>query len=137
MSDPLAASLSKFTPDGSGLDRDALLFAAGRASVPPRRGWMALAAVLAASQLATLTLLAFPSAHPPVVPTHGFAPTEYVTPAPSEKQAPSPDRDRYSPLRAQALAAEDKLPTPEAIEPMGPAEPPLHAFTAPPAALFQ
>ena len=46
MSEPLAERLSRFTPDGSGLDRDALLFAAGRASARPNRRWVALAAAL-------------------------------------------------------------------------------------------
>jgi hypothetical protein len=139
MSDPFAASLSKFTPDTSGLDRDALLFAAGRASVPPRRGWMALAGVLAASQLVTLTLLGFQSARPPVVSTQGSDSIAVPNSLPSEHPEPSPDRAgrNYSPLRAQVLAAEDKLPAPEPIEQLAPAEPPLHAFAAPPSALFQ
>jgi hypothetical protein len=57
MSEPLAERLSRFTPDGSGLDRDALLFAAGRASARPGRRWRVVAGVLAASQLLTLLLL--------------------------------------------------------------------------------
>ena len=57
MSESFAERLSRFTPDGSGLDRDALLFAAGRASVRPGRRWKAIAATLAASQLLTLLLL--------------------------------------------------------------------------------
>ena len=139
MSDPFAASLSKFTPDASGLDRDALLFAAGRASAPPRRGWMALAVVMAASQLVAWTLLGFQSAHSPGVPTPDSGSMAVPNPMPSERPSPSPDRDgqSYSPLRAQALAAEDQLPAPEPIEQLAPAEPPLHAFAAPPSALFQ
>jgi hypothetical protein len=64
--DPLIRQLSRFTPDGSGLDRDALLFAAGRAAARPSRRWQVLAGALAASQLVTLglflSLTALPSA---------------------------------------------------------------------------
>ena len=55
MSEPLAERLSRFTPDGAGLDRDSLLFAAGRASARPSRRWQALAAALAASRAALRT----------------------------------------------------------------------------------
>ena len=37
--DPLIQRLTQLEPDGGELDRDALLFAAGRASVRPNRGW--------------------------------------------------------------------------------------------------
>jgi hypothetical protein len=50
----LAEKLGRFTPDTSGLDRDALLFQAGQASVHPRRLWPMLAGFLALSQAATL-----------------------------------------------------------------------------------
>ena len=40
MSEPILERLSRFTPDAGGLDRDALLFAAGRESARPNRGWM-------------------------------------------------------------------------------------------------
>jgi hypothetical protein len=54
-SDPLTEKLGRFTPDLSGLDRDALLFQAGRASAGrQRRLWPALAGLLALSQAATL-----------------------------------------------------------------------------------
>ena len=57
MSEPLAERLSRFTPDAGELDRDALLFAAGRASARPGRRWKAVAGALAASQLLTLLFL--------------------------------------------------------------------------------
>ena len=57
MSESLEKRLSHFTPDGTGLDRDALLFAAGRASARPKRLWPVLAGVLAISQLLSLTLM--------------------------------------------------------------------------------
>ena len=54
MSKSLDQRLSRFTPDGTGLDRDALLIAAGRASLRPNRAWTVVAGVLAACQLLTL-----------------------------------------------------------------------------------
>jgi hypothetical protein len=57
--EPFLERLIGFTPDAGGLDRDALLFAAGRrsASARGRRGWMALAALLAGTQALSLVLL--------------------------------------------------------------------------------
>src|SRR5205085_831155 len=57
MPDPLADRLTRFTPDAAGLDRDGLLFAAGRASARPNRIWKAVAALLAVSQVVVLILL--------------------------------------------------------------------------------
>ncbi|HVX11649.1 MAG TPA: hypothetical protein VHC22_10750 [Pirellulales bacterium] len=56
MSEPLIERLSRFTPAASGLDRDALLFAAGRGSARPNRGWMLLSGFLATTQLVALGL---------------------------------------------------------------------------------
>jgi len=64
MSEPLLERLNRFTPDAGRLDRDALLFAAGRSSARPSRGWMALASVLAGTQALSLLLL-LPHATPP------------------------------------------------------------------------
>jgi hypothetical protein len=49
--------LSQFAPSAGGLDRDALLFAAGRASARPSRAWIALAAVLTSTQVLSFVLL--------------------------------------------------------------------------------
>jgi hypothetical protein len=57
MSEPFLKRLSRFTPDTGRLDRDALLFAAGRSSARPNRGWMTLASVLASTQVLSLVLL--------------------------------------------------------------------------------
>lgn len=53
MSDSLPELLSKFTPSAGRLDRDALLFAAGRSSARPNRIWQGLTVMLAATQLLT------------------------------------------------------------------------------------
>ena len=64
MSEPILERLSRFTPDAGGLDRDALLFAAGRGSARPNRGWMTLASLLAGTQALSLVLL-WPHSSPP------------------------------------------------------------------------
>ncbi len=64
MSEARLERLSRFTPDAGGLDRDALLFAAGRNSVRPNRGWVAAASLLAATQAMSLALL-WPRPSPP------------------------------------------------------------------------
>jgi hypothetical protein len=57
MSEPFLERLTRFTPDAGTVDRDALLFAAGRASARPNRSWMCLAAALAGSNLLALVTL--------------------------------------------------------------------------------
>ena len=57
MSEPFIERLSQFTPSAGGLDRDALLFAAGRSSARPNRAWQGLSAALAATQILTLACM--------------------------------------------------------------------------------
>jgi hypothetical protein len=64
MSEPILERLSRFTPDAGRLDRDALLFATGRSSARPNRGWMTLATLLASTQALSLVLL-WPHPTPP------------------------------------------------------------------------
>lgn len=56
MSEPIER-LSQFTPHAGKLDRDALLFAAGRASARPNRGWQVFTAALAGIQVLTIAFL--------------------------------------------------------------------------------
>ena len=131
--DPLARRLSRFTP-AAGLDRDALLFAAGRASARPNRRWQALAAALAACQLLTLGLLLWPR---PVSPDTRSAP--FVGPV-AEVQPPSlpaTETPALLVLRERVFAAEGNLPPPPPTETLIPTEPPLHAFGPLPAALLK
>jgi hypothetical protein len=72
--DPVTDRLARFTPSPAGLDRDALLFEAGRRSARAWRWWPAVAAVLAASQAVTLVAL-WPRERP------GPAGTETASPA--------------------------------------------------------
>jgi hypothetical protein len=127
MSEPLIERLGRFTPDSSGLDRDALLFAAGRASARPGRWWVGLAGLLAVSQALTLVLLC--SRHEHSLATPGPAPTPPVVnePAPSGSEPPA-----LVVLRQQALATEGNLPRPAPIEPLVPALPMLRAFAPAP-----
>lgn len=67
MSEPFIERLNRFTPDAGGLDRDALLFAAGRESARPNRAWIALATALALTQPLSLLLL-WPQPLPPAGP---------------------------------------------------------------------
>jgi hypothetical protein len=79
MSEGFLERLSRFTPDASGLDRDALLFAAGRNSVRPDRGWATLASLLAATQAISLVLL-WPRPNPPAGPRDMSVATEPALP---------------------------------------------------------
>jgi hypothetical protein len=129
MSEPLAESLSRFSPDPGNLDRDALVFAAGRASARSGRPWIALAGALAASQLLTLLFL-WPRAPAPDHPSEVRAIT-----APEGPPTP-PDPASWWTLRKRALAGEEDLPAPTGASPSAPGEPPLRAFDTLPAALL-
>jgi hypothetical protein len=126
MSESFAEQLSQFTPDGAGLDRDALLFAAGRASARPNRGWMALAGTLAACQVLTCVLF-WPKAPATISfvrddPSNGSMPEQIQPSTPSEA---TEVRD----LNGLAFVWKDgTLPTPAPVESMAPQSPPLHAF---------
>jgi hypothetical protein len=130
MSESFPERLSRFTPDAAGLDRDALLFAAGRASARPSRPWMALAGALAVSQVLTAVLLWPQPAPPGVVPV---AATRFVAPTPSG----GPVSPGLWMMRRQVLEAEGDLPALPAAEELVPADPPLHVFADPPAALLE
>jgi hypothetical protein len=125
MSEPVAERLSRFTPNGTALDRDGLLFAAGRASARPNRRWTALSGLLAASQLMTLLLL-WPRPAPPAGPPMVAA----VTAQPAVQPPPDREESALGALRNRVIAAEGDLPAPASAEQLVPSEPPLHAFAA-------
>jgi len=82
--DPVTDRLTRFTPNASGLDRDALLFAAGRRSARGSRLWPVAAALLAISQVVTLVALwpGGPAKSPVVAPVPANSPSpESITPA--------------------------------------------------------
>lgn len=117
MPGPLEDSLSRFTPSLGDLDRDGLLFAAGRASARPDRKWPTIAALLAMSQALTLALLVAGTPTPP----RPESPAEVFPVVPAESEPPSPRIFRRWP------SALDELPVPEpASADLMPDEPPLH-----------
>lgn len=134
MSEPLTERLSRFTPDAAGLNRDALLFAAGRASVRPARRWQALATVLAASQLLTLVFL-WPRT-PSSLPEAPFLVSEPSRRDPTAAPATEPDPSELRALRQRMLETELDYTPPPSYEPMPPPEPPLRAFGTPPSELI-
>src|SRR4051812_44154457 len=113
MSEPLVEHLSRFTPDGTGLDRDALLFAAGRASARPNRRWLTLAGTLAVSQVLPLALLCprgIPQPPPPPAPPDPSLVVTLPPPPPPPPFPPAPptphDPCEVWALRDRVLAAE-------------------------------
>ena len=78
--DPLTDALARFTPV-PGIDRDALLFEAGRRAARPSRRWPVLAGMLAVSQVVTLIALWPRTAEPATAPVSTEAPVhEFVIP---------------------------------------------------------
>jgi len=123
MSESFLERLSRFTPDGSALDRDALLFAAGRVSVRPDRRWMALAGLLATSQLLSLVLLW------PRPETHDPGPVAAAVPAPrAERPVPTSEAPSLWELRDRMIASEGNLPASLPVEGLVPSGAPLRAF---------
>ncbi len=135
MREPIIERLSRFTPDGSGLDRDAILYAAGRASARPNRNWMALAGSLAACQLVTLVIL-WPRPTP-AVDSHivQSIAKEEVQPTPTEVITPSSPTladaaELWNRNRRMLMTSDTELPPPVSIAgPMVPSDPPLHAYS--------
>lgn len=115
INDPLAEKLGRFTPDTTGLDRDALLFQAGQASVPARRLWPALAGLLALSQIATLVffLTRSPEQLPPVVVVQPLIPEQKIE-VPSAPGSMEPREWTYR--RAWISGNIDDLPKQPTIE---------------------
>jgi hypothetical protein len=112
MSDELIQELSRLTPAGTLPDRDALMYEAGRVSVPSPAGWQRAVAILALTQTLTLALWwACPLRSPPTP----------SLPAPVESMPqPTPNLLRWS-----------EPPTPERVVDLVPDAPPLRAtFTA-------
>src|SRR5690242_6291813 len=83
--DPVTDQLARFTPSAPGLDRDALLFAAGRRAARGPWLWKVVTALLAVSQVVTLVVL-WPTSTAVVVP--GPSPAA-VSPA-AEPEPPPP-----------------------------------------------
>ena len=134
MSEPILERLNRFTPDAGRLDRDALLFAAGRDSARPNRGWMTLATLLAGTQALSLALL-WPHSSPSVEKS-----TVSIVGVPAPSAAPEPPATGAS-ADPGLWSARHGLLRPEAVDhPAGDvtfieSEPPLRAFPPPPSLL--
>ena len=136
MSEPFVERLSRFTPDAGGLDRDALLFAAGRRSARPNRGWVALAAALAGTQALSLVLLALPPV-PPAAPVSGPAadrPSQ-ATAGPAAAEAPD-DPGLWSVRQSLLGSGPEDRPSPGPAVTVVDSGPPLRAFGPPPPSLL-
>jgi hypothetical protein len=133
MSEPFLRRLSRFTPDAGGLDRDSLLYAAGRASVRPNRAWIVVAAALFVTQALTLALLLRPTAPPASPPPPAAQPPVAVPPEPTSSD-PSDSPGLWSVRHGLLDPTSEDRPAPVAgalIE----SEPPLRAF-APPSSIL-
>jgi hypothetical protein len=128
--EPSVERLTRFTPDAGGLDRDALLFAAGRASARPNRAWVALAAVLAAAQVLTLVLL-WPRPAPPASPMPPSSPPAVLEPPPVSGERP----DLLTLQRRLLESPAGDLPPPAGVDPLVESAAPLRASSAPSAVL--
>ena len=134
MAEPSLERLSRFTPDAGRLDRDALLFAAGRSSARPNRGWMTLAALLVGTQSLSLALL-WPH---PTPPPGGLTLPVARVPAPPAALEPPASKALVNPglwsarHRLRESEAEDRPAGDFTLIESGP---PLRAFPRPPSLL--
>jgi hypothetical protein len=121
--DPLVQKLARLTPSSSAVDRDALLFAAGRASAPKTRGWKLLSVVLAVSQAATLALwIAASGLGTPRTEIPRTIGPEEVSPGLLESPVPQPaSAETYASLSRQL--EKGGLPKPEPFADPLPAHP--------------
>jgi hypothetical protein len=134
MSEPIER-LSRFTPDASGIDRDSLLFAAGRASAHPSQRWHAVCAALVTTQLLTLGLALLPRpVQVQVVPGRTLPPMVVVD-LPTTVAPPPSGAASLLVQRERAIASGGDLPAPPPMLNDPTSEPPLHAFGAMPAYL--
>jgi hypothetical protein len=120
--------LSRFTPDRSNLDRDALLYAAGQASVRPNLVWPSMASLLAISQFVMIGV--FWQRPTPVqqVAMQRSIPTLMDT---SEPVA-APESAELWVLNRQLLESPTgDLPSPASVEISAGSEPPLRAIGLP------
>ena len=87
MSEDLIGKLGRFTPSAAGIDRDAWLFRAGRASAPSPKWWRRSVGLLAVTQ--AVTLAAWLS-RPAVGPVAGAPPAAAPATEPAEYEEPPP-----------------------------------------------
>lgn len=103
----LIDTLARFTP-AAGLNRDELLFRAGRASAPSARWWKRATAAIAVTQAVTLALLLRPPEPQPVAAPPAAAPAP-----PDAEPAPPLPPSSYLVL-SHAWESDNALPPPAA-----------------------
>ena len=114
--------LRKFTPAAGRLDRDEVLFRAGRASARTPRGWKVSCGVLAVSQAATLGLWWGTRPTPPVPPMPPAVVVPDAVPAPlPAPSGPAPVVEPSSYLALSRSWNPDAPPPP--APPSGPSRP--------------
>lgn len=101
MSEDVIAKLGAFTP--SAIDRDAILFAAGRASARPSKFWKHAAIVLFLTQLTTLGVMVWPGSRAKTDPVNSSIPPS-ASPKVSEFELSVPDDAPPSPNPYSLLA---------------------------------
>jgi hypothetical protein len=117
--------LSRLTPNRGKIDRDALIFAAGRRSAGKNRGWKAMTGILVAGQLLTL---AFLGPHPAASRPSNQVRIASDRPEQVERGTTAPLPSEWLQLRESLLAGE-RMPAPkESNEALVPDDPPLRAF---------
>jgi len=110
--DPLAERLGRFTPNAGGLDRDSLLYAAGRASAQPNRLWPALTGLLGITQAVTLTLLlSRPTSTAPPQPAAPTTEREHNLIIPAAPTSPEVPTGALMTLRLPEGGLDDLPPT--------------------------
>jgi hypothetical protein len=133
MSEPIIERLSRFTPDVGGLDRDALLFAAGRAAARPNRAWIALAGALAGTQMLTLALWwSQPTPRTASIPPAAPVPSQSEPAPPESSESPQLWSNRRNLLESEP---DDRL-SPGETGIFVDSRPPLRAFGAPPPSIL-
>lgn len=118
--------MSRFTPNAGGLDRDAILFAAGRASARPNRWWQGAVGALIVVQVLTLMLMWPKTAPPAAVP-----PLHRTLPDAGERDTTSPS-ESFGPWSLGNLfnkGGNEDFPPPQAVDSLPPGEPPLRAWS--------
>ena len=93
----LTDALARFTPDRGGLDRDAIVFAAGQQSARSH-GWRNLALGLIAAQAVTLLAL-WPSTRP-TAEVKEIAPSPTTLEEPADPPSPAPSDSWLAVVRA-------------------------------------
>ena len=138
MSEPFLERLSRFTPS-TGLDRDGLLYEAGRRSARPNRAWTASTSVLAVTQVLSLVLLwprMMPQAEERTLAANGPS----IRAGESAMSEPSASDARGSLWAARHNISEssfnDRSSAGEDAGPFLESEPPLKAFTPSAASLM-